>query len=197
MQETRRARLQSVIQEEVSAMIQREIKDPRVPAFVTITSVEVNPEGDHAILYVSTLGSDQGGPDGEGERALMDCVQGLVSATPFFRRHLAKILSVRHIPNLAFRPDYGLANAQRVGELLEHLKKEPRPSPEDSADKNASDVSVSDDVSGTIPIDSAKKSKPAKPVPGERMSKYRAKLLAKAESESTTDSESDSDRESE
>ena len=186
MQETRRARLQSVIQEEVSAMIQREIKDPRVPAFVTITSVEVNPEGDHAIIYVSTLGGDQGGPDGEGERALTDCVQGLVSATPFFRRHLAKILSVRHIPNLVFRPDRGLANAQRVGELLEHLKREPQ-----SATDAQGDV-VADAVNSAPPNAKKNAARPA-PLPGERVSKYRAKLLAKSES----DSESDSEKESE
>ena len=129
MQETRRARLQAVIQEELSSVVAREIKDPRVPS-VTFTSVEVTPDGGEATVFVAILGGAKGGHDGapplsdEGGRERMkDCLQGLTSASGFLRRHLARALTVRHIPNLIFREDKGFENALRVNELLSKISR--------------------------------------------------------------------------
>lgn len=127
MQETRRQRLQAVIQEELSTVVAREVRDPRVPS-VTFTSVQVTPDGSQATVFVAILGGAQGGHDGapplsdEGARLRMkDCIEGLSSASGFLRRHLATVLSVKHIPTLIFKEDRGFENTLRVHQLLKQL----------------------------------------------------------------------------
>ncbi len=127
MQETRRMRLQAVIQEELSQLVPREVKDPRIPS-VTFTAVEVTEDGSQATVFVAILGGAQGGHDGApplsetgAKLRMKDCLDGLSSASGFLRRHLAKILSVRHIPTLIFREDRGFENAIRVQELLKKI----------------------------------------------------------------------------
>jgi ribosome-binding factor A len=133
MQETRRLRLQSAIQEELSQFVPREVKDPRIPS-VTFTEVQVTQDGSHATVFVSILGGAQGGHDGapplseKGAKLRMqDCLDGLQQASGFIRRHLARVLTVRHIPSLAFREDRGFENATRVHELLLKLEQEKKP----------------------------------------------------------------------
>lgn len=126
MQETRRARLEAVIQEELSTLISREIKDPRIPS-LTITSVQVTPDGSQATVFVSILGGAQGGygqeplSDKDAKRRMEDCLSGLGSASGFMRRHLARVLNVRHVPALVFKEDRGFENALRVHELLKKI----------------------------------------------------------------------------
>lgn len=127
MQETRRARLEAVIQEELAHIVPREIKDPRVPP-VTFTAVEVTPDASQATVFVAILGGAQGGHDGapplsEGaaRQRMKDCIAGLTSAAGYLRRHLAKILSIRHIPTLVFREDRGFENALVVHQLLKQI----------------------------------------------------------------------------
>ncbi len=129
MQETRRARLQSVIIEELSQVV-RGLKDPRIPS-VTFTSCEVTQDGSQATVYVSILGGGQQ-PEGlsdteaaahekQAKKRIKDCIEGLTSASGFLRRHLAKILTVRHIPTLIFKEDRGFENTLRVHELLKKI----------------------------------------------------------------------------
>lgn len=130
MQETRRQRLAAVIQEELSVVVPKEVKDPRVPP-VTFTSVEVAQDGSHAVVMVAILGGAAGGHDGApplsdkgAQQRMQDCLDGLNSASGFLRRHLARILTVRHIPSLAFKEDRGFENTQRVHELLKKIESE-------------------------------------------------------------------------
>jgi ribosome-binding factor A len=89
MQATRRMRLQAVIQEELSQVVPREVKDPRVPS-VTFTAVEVTDDGGQATVFVAILGGARGGHDGapplsdHGAKLRMkDCLAGLTSASGF------------------------------------------------------------------------------------------------------------------
>ncbi|MCM2323448.1 MAG: 30S ribosome-binding factor RbfA [Oligoflexia bacterium] len=133
MQETRRARLQAVIQEELSMVVPRELKDPRIPS-VTFTSVEVAQDGSHATVYLTILGASltSGEATPEVDKAfrkkMKDCLEGLNSASPFLRRHLARVLTVRHVPTLAFKEDRGYENTIRVNELLKKISSENPPS---------------------------------------------------------------------
>ncbi len=127
MQITRRMRLQSVIQDELSQLIPREVKDPRIPS-ITITAVEVTQDGSQATLFITILGGAQGGHNGvapltepEAKLRMQNCISGLASASGFMRRHLARILKVRYIPTLIFREDKGFENAIRVQELLSQI----------------------------------------------------------------------------
>ncbi|MFZ9596246.1 MAG: 30S ribosome-binding factor RbfA [Bdellovibrionia bacterium] len=128
MQETRRMRLQSVIQQELSQVVPQEIKDPRVPP-VTFTAVELTPDGGQATIFVSLLGGGQTNLDGspalseaQAKQRMKDCIAGLSSASGYLRRHLARVLTVRHIPSLIFKEDRGFENAIRVHELLKKIQ---------------------------------------------------------------------------
>jgi ribosome-binding factor A len=128
MQETRRQRLQAVILEELAMVVPREVKDPRVPS-ITFTNVEVTPDGSQATVYVSMLGASQVNTDDPAAakaatEKMKDCIDGLQSAAGFLRRHLAKILTVRHIPTLIFKEDRGFENTIRVHDLLKKISSE-------------------------------------------------------------------------
>jgi ribosome-binding factor A len=128
MQETRRQRLQAVILEELSMVVPREVKDPRVPS-LTFTSVEVTPDGGQATVYVSMLGASQVNTDDPvaakaAAQKMKDCIEGLQSASGFLRRHIAKVLTVRHIPTLIFKEDRGFENTIRVHDLLKKISSE-------------------------------------------------------------------------
>lgn len=111
--------MQSVIQEELSRLIRREIRDPRV-GDVSITQVEVSQDAGMATISVSIFGETE--PTREQEK---DCLAGLVSASGYLRRELAKALNTRQLPELTFKIDRGVANTARVHDLLTRIQAEP------------------------------------------------------------------------
>lgn len=122
MQETRRARIESVIKEELSVLVPREVKDPRVP-MITLTNVVLTPDGSQATVYISIFGSTENGHSSE---EMKNCLAGLTSASGYLRRHIARVLNTKHIPTLIFKEDKGLANSLRVHELLKKIADENR-----------------------------------------------------------------------
>ena len=133
MQETRRMRLQSAIQEELAQFVSREVKDPRIP-MVTFTDVQVTQDGSHSTIFVAILGSGLS-PDGTEmseaatKQRMQECLTGLTAASGYIRRHLAKVLQVRHVPTLSFREDRGFENSTRVHELLIKLQRDDKKPP--------------------------------------------------------------------
>ena len=134
MQPIRRAGLEAVILEELSKVVPRELKDPRISS-ITFTSCTVTPDGSQATVLVTLLGAHalQGGTDSDedvrarekSEKKLQECIKGLASASGFLRRHLASVLTVRHIPTITFKADKGFENTYRVHELLKKISTEP------------------------------------------------------------------------
>jgi len=98
----------------VAESIARDLRDPRV-GHVTITRVEVSGDLGHATVYVSVLGSAT-----EQEEA----VAGLESAAGFLRSKLAKVLTMRSVPTLAFQRDRGIEHARHIDALLDALNPE-------------------------------------------------------------------------
>lgn len=101
----RPARIAEQIKREVSQMLQRDIKDDRVGLGMTsITAVEVSRDLRHARIYVSIYGS-------ESDR--QQTMQGLLSATGFVRRELAKRLTLRFVPEISFAEDRSLERGRK------------------------------------------------------------------------------------
>jgi ribosome-binding factor A len=133
MQAVRRARLEAVIIEELSKVVSREIKDPRVTG-ATFTSCQVTQDGSQATVLVTLLGGLANPTEGrtpQEEAALQSCIKGLNSAAGYLRRHMASVLSIRHIPNLIFKEDKGFENTFRVNELLKKISSESKPDSQD------------------------------------------------------------------
>jgi ribosome-binding factor A len=110
---TRRTRqVGELLKEELSDIIRREVKDPRI-GFMSITSVDVPPDLRSARVYVSVLGTDQ-------ERS--DTLDALRSAAKFIRFHLKPRLRMRQIPDLEFRDDRSMEYAQQITATLREIK---------------------------------------------------------------------------
>ena len=112
MQPKRVERVNQLIKEEISRVLQRELKDPRL-GFVTVTDVEVTKDLRLAKVYVSILGSEQ---------QWKTSLAALESASGFIHNWLRHHLSFRVTPSVVFRPDRSMAHAAQIQELLAELK---------------------------------------------------------------------------
>jgi ribosome-binding factor A len=88
-----------------------QLKDPRV-GFVTVTRVEVTPDLRRATIFYTVLGKDR---DHRATRA------GLQSARSHLRAVLGQQVRLKFTPELEFEEDVGLAQVERVTELLKQI----------------------------------------------------------------------------
>ena len=107
-------RLAALLQQTLAEALANRVKDPRV-GFVTLTGVEVSPDGGHATVRVNVMGTEE-------EKA--SAMEGLNSARGFLRSHLAHALTLRITPELHFHLDRGLEHAQRIEQLLAQLRRD-------------------------------------------------------------------------
>lgn len=120
MDATRRARIESFIQQELSQVLGRDVRDPRV-SMVTLTRVELASDASFAKIYFSVLSADTEETDAVNKQ-IEDTQRGLESASGFLRRQLSKTLSLRQSPELRFLPDKGIHNSIRVFQLLKEIQ---------------------------------------------------------------------------
>lgn len=130
MPSQRMQRVRNLLRAEISTVMLRRLKDPRV-TMATITDVDVAPDLKNARVYVSVY----------GERAHQEeAVEGLKSAAGFIRAELMKTLDLRPMPHLEFELDESLARGAHTLDLLDQVLHEeqqlpPGPEPDDTADQ--------------------------------------------------------------
>ncbi len=107
-------RVQKLLRSEVSSILLRKLKDPRV-GIVTITEVDVSPDLKTARVFFSVLKEDE-----SEEEALA----GLKSAAGFIRSELMRVLHLRPMPMLEFELDASLARGARTLDLLDQVRHE-------------------------------------------------------------------------
>ena len=122
MDEIRINRIRSMMKDELSLLINRELKDPRIP-FVTVTDVQITRDVKQATLFFSTMSAGQASDPEITE----SCMRALENARGYLRKQLSIIMQLRFIPNLIFREDKGLENTLRVSELLKQIGDEKKP----------------------------------------------------------------------
>ncbi len=108
----RTERLNAQLRSEISELLARDVKDPRLGGLVSITKVEVSPDLRQARVFVSVMADE----DEEGE-----ALRALDSAAPFLRRELMRRLAVRHVPALTFRRDDSIKRGAELTELIHGL----------------------------------------------------------------------------
>jgi len=106
-------RVNSLIRNEISELLQRQVKDPRLGGFVAVTEVTATPDLKHAKVFVSCLGDQE-----EKEKIL----SVLTAASGFFRNELAKRIKLRCIPELSFRWDDSIERGAFLQELINKVK---------------------------------------------------------------------------
>ena len=114
-------RVNQLVKEEISTLLLRELKDPRL-GFVTVTEVDVTPDLKQAKVYVSVLGP---------EEQWVSSFKALESARGFVWSWLRKHLDLRVTPALLFRPDRSMEHAARMQALLAGLQREESPGREE------------------------------------------------------------------
>ena len=111
----RPGRLREVMKEEISDILRKELKDPRIGDLTSITSVEVTRDLRHAKVYASILGDDE---------KQKEAIKGLQSAAGFIRSELGRRVRLRHTPELTFHLDTSIAHGARISELINKVKKD-------------------------------------------------------------------------
>lgn len=114
MPSQRIARVEKLLRTEISTLLQRKIKDPRV-SMVTLTEVDVSPDLKNARVLFSVLGDPS-----EHPRALA----GLQSAAGFMRVELMKTLGLRPMPVLEFEFDHSFQQTARILDLIDSIRHE-------------------------------------------------------------------------
>ena len=101
-------KLQELIKQEMSKMLLKELKDPRI-GFVTVTDVEMTGDLREAKIYVSVMG---------GEEQVKSSLEGLNSALGFIRREIGQRVRLRFTPEISFALDTSLDYGEHIQKLL-------------------------------------------------------------------------------
>ena len=112
MASQRAQRVAETIHHEISNLLIKGLKDPRI-GFVTITSVDVTPDLRQAKVYFTLMGSQE---DRQQTQS------GLDSSAPYVRQQLGKVLRLRHIPEICFIYDASVDYGQHIEKLLSEVK---------------------------------------------------------------------------
>ncbi|OGN96424.1 MAG: ribosome-binding factor A [Chloroflexi bacterium RBG_13_51_36] len=108
----RSERTGKLIQREISGLLERQVNDPRLSKFVSVTEVVLSPDLQYAKVYVSTL---------ETETNKEDLLAGFNKASGFLRKELAAHLGLRQMPQLSFHYDDSIERGARLLKLISEL----------------------------------------------------------------------------
>lgn len=114
MSRRRSARMAKFLKEEVSRIIQRQIKDPRI-GFVTVTDVKITDDLRYATVFITVYGSPS-----DRERTLA----GMENAKGFIRGQIGSRIRSRYTPEIIFKLDESLERVAHISEVLDGIKKE-------------------------------------------------------------------------
>jgi ribosome-binding factor A len=117
MNAPRRARIADQIQRELAELIRLEVRDPRV-GMVTLTGVDLSQDQSHAKVHFTVLGAPS-----DAEQAQ----EGLQRAAGFLRSSLARRLTTRKVPELAFAYDESVERGVRLSRLIDEAVKPQAP----------------------------------------------------------------------
>lgn len=107
-------RISEEMKKEVSAIIQNELKDPRLPKLVSVMSANVTKDLRYAKIYVSVLGNDE-----EKKNAL----EALKSAAGFIRREIGHRMQLRYTPEMIFELDTSIEHGVYITKLINDTMK--------------------------------------------------------------------------
>ena len=113
-------RINELLRDELSQLMLRNVKDPRLCGIISITKVVSSPDLRYATVFVSVLGTDD-------ERR--SSLQGLTAASTFMRRELSSRLDLRRVPDLHFQADTSIEASSQLLQLMNDLRVEADPAP--------------------------------------------------------------------
>ena len=115
-------RVSSLMRHELSELLQRQVKDPRLSKFVAVTEVSTSADLRYAKVFVSCMGS---------EEEKQEMMSGLEAAANFMRNQLAKRLRLRRIPELSFHWDDSIERGTHLLQLIDEISTDSTPDQSD------------------------------------------------------------------
>ena len=106
-------RLNHAIQEEISMILMKEIKDQDIK-FVTITGVDTTSDLSFSKVYYTVLDRNK----------LKEAEEALEKASSFIRTKLASRIDIRHTPELKFIYDTSIAYGEHIENIIKKIKEE-------------------------------------------------------------------------
>lgn len=103
-------RVAEMVQRKLSQIIRQEINDPRLPHFVTISSVKVTTDLAHAKVYFTVLNDEPG-----------ETTAILNTAASFLRTALARTIKLRTVPQLHFIYDESIEYGRQLSKLIDKV----------------------------------------------------------------------------
>jgi ribosome-binding factor A len=110
-------RVAEALREEIGAMIEGELSDPRID-LCYVSEVVLNPGGKSARVYVAIDSAVK-----DIDKAEQNTVAGLEAAKGYIRFEIKERLGVRHVPELSFLADRSGRYQARIDELMERSRK--------------------------------------------------------------------------
>lgn len=128
-------RINGEVKKELSILISREIKDPRINPMTSVIDVEVAPDLKTAKVYISVMGD---------EESKKETYQGLKSAASYMRGQLARSLNLRNTPELTFIIDNSIEYGVNMSKLIDEINSQST-SNSDEADNDDDDYDYDED----------------------------------------------------
>ena len=108
-------RINEQLREEISTLLTRRIKDPRLNALISITRVVSSGDLRSARVYISVIGN---------QKTRDAALAGMQSAASYLRRELRDRINMKHTPFLSYQLDDSLEEADQVLRLMNKVKPE-------------------------------------------------------------------------
>ena len=115
MKKQRVQRLNSLLREVISEVLQKDVKNPYISKFTTVTEVEVTADLSYAKVLISVIGT-------ESEKT--ETIKALNQAAGFISVHSAKKVTLRYFPTLSFELDTSVDKHLKIDKILTDIKKE-------------------------------------------------------------------------
>lgn len=115
MKPRRTDRLNSLLKEVISDVIHKDVKNPHLPHWITVTQVEVTKDLSHAKVLVSVMG------DAETKKLALITLR---SAAGFIAATASKKIVIRYFPSLTFQLDESLDQQMRLENVLNEIHEE-------------------------------------------------------------------------
>lgn len=112
-QQYHRERLGEALREELAALVEGELADPRI-GLASVTEVHMAPDGKTARVFIAASGDDE-----EAQATL----EGLNAARGYIRHELTSRLGLRQAPEIFFVLDRSELYGGRIEELLQRIEK--------------------------------------------------------------------------
>ena len=106
-------RINELLREEISQLLLRQIKDPRLRGVISVTQVNTSNDLRSAYVLLSVMGDTA---------TKQSALEGVQSAASFIRRELRGRLALRYTPFLRFDLDDSLEHGEHLLRIMDGLR---------------------------------------------------------------------------